>query len=222
MSNWTAADIPSQEGRTAIVTGANSGIGYHAALALGRSGARTILACRDAGRGEAALARMRAEAPDADFELRLLDMASLDSIRAFAYAAPDRVDLLLNNAGFGLKGPFADLDLERQAEMVRLNCKTPLELMHLALGPMRARREGGIINVASIAGYQPIPLLATYSASKAFLLTLSEAVAEEVREYFIPDFTDWKDHDTFEGVFKKLLHALKAEALNDGDRAPGG
>ena len=99
MSNWTAADIPSQEGRTAIVTGANSGIGYHAALALGRSGARTILACRDAGRGEAALARMRAEAPTAEFELRLLDMASLDSIRAFADAAPDRVDLLLNNAG---------------------------------------------------------------------------------------------------------------------------
>ena len=99
MSNWTAADIPSLQGRTVIVTGANSGIGYHAALALGRSGAHTILACRDANRGEAALARMRAEAPTADFELRLLDMASLDSIRAFASAAPDRVDLLLNNAG---------------------------------------------------------------------------------------------------------------------------
>ena len=98
MSNWTAADIPSQEGRTAIVTGANSGIGYHAALALGRSGARTILACRDARRGEAALAHARRGA-HADFELRLLDMASLDSIRAFAAAAPDRVDLLLNNAG---------------------------------------------------------------------------------------------------------------------------
>jgi len=99
MPNWTAADIPRQDGRVAIVTGANSGIGFDAALALGRAGAHTILACRDAGRGEAALARMRAAAPDASLELRLVDMASLASIRAFAQDAPEAVDLLLNNAG---------------------------------------------------------------------------------------------------------------------------
>ncbi|HEX7240993.1 MAG TPA: SDR family NAD(P)-dependent oxidoreductase, partial [Longimicrobiaceae bacterium] len=91
------------------------------------------------------------------------------------------IDLLVNNAGFGLRGPFHELSAERQAEMVRVNCVAPLELMHLALPGMRERRAGWIVNVASVAGFQPIPQLATYAASKAFLLTLSEAVAEEAR-----------------------------------------
>src|SRR3954469_7551151 len=99
MSNWTAADIPDQDGRLAIVTGANSGLGYHVALELGRHGAHVILACRDAGRGADALARMRAEVPDGAFELRSLDLASLASVREFAAEAPERIDLLINNAG---------------------------------------------------------------------------------------------------------------------------
>jgi NAD(P)-dependent dehydrogenase (short-subunit alcohol dehydrogenase family) len=99
MSNWTAADIPDQDGRLAIVTGANSGLGYHVALELGRHGGHVILACRDAGRGEDALARMRAEVPDGEFELRSLDLASLASVREFAAEAPERIDLLINNAG---------------------------------------------------------------------------------------------------------------------------
>ena len=99
MPNWTAADIPRQDGRVAIITGSNSGLGYHAARELARAGAHTILACRDAGRGGAALERMQSELPGASIELRLVDMASLDSIRAFAEGAPERVDLLLNNAG---------------------------------------------------------------------------------------------------------------------------
>jgi NAD(P)-dependent dehydrogenase (short-subunit alcohol dehydrogenase family) len=97
MARWTPADIPRQDGRVAVVTGANSGLGYHAALELGRAGAEVILACRDAGRGEEALAKMRAEVPDGSFELRSLDLADLASVRAFE--APERVDLLLNNAG---------------------------------------------------------------------------------------------------------------------------
>jgi NAD(P)-dependent dehydrogenase (short-subunit alcohol dehydrogenase family) len=97
MARWTTADIPRQDGRVAVVTGANSGLGFHAARELGRAGAEVILACRDAGRGEQALAKMRAEVPDGSFELRSLDLADLASVRAFD--APERVDLLLNNAG---------------------------------------------------------------------------------------------------------------------------
>jgi short-subunit dehydrogenase len=92
------------------------------------------------------------------------------------------IHLLVNNAGFGLKGRFDELPGERQAEMVKVNCTAPLELAHFALRDMRPRREGGIINVASIAGYQPIPLLATYAATKAFVIALSEALAEENRD----------------------------------------
>jgi NAD(P)-dependent dehydrogenase (short-subunit alcohol dehydrogenase family) len=98
-ANWTTADVPRQDGKVAIVTGANSGLGFHAALELGRAGAEVILACRDTGRGEDALRRMAAEAPDASFELRSLDLADLGSVRTFAEDAPERIDLLLNNAG---------------------------------------------------------------------------------------------------------------------------
>jgi NAD(P)-dependent dehydrogenase (short-subunit alcohol dehydrogenase family) len=98
-ANWTAADLPRQDGRVAVVTGANSGLGFHAALELGRVGAEVILACRDARRGQEALARMQAEVPDGRFELRSLDLADLASVRAFAAEAPERIDLLLNNAG---------------------------------------------------------------------------------------------------------------------------
>jgi NAD(P)-dependent dehydrogenase (short-subunit alcohol dehydrogenase family) len=97
--NWTAADMPSQDGRLAIVTGANSGLGFHVATELGRAGAHVILACRDQGRGQDALNRMKTEVPDGDYELRSLDVASLEAVRAFAAEAPEKIDLLINNAG---------------------------------------------------------------------------------------------------------------------------
>jgi NAD(P)-dependent dehydrogenase (short-subunit alcohol dehydrogenase family) len=104
---WTARSIPDQSGRTAVVTGANSGIGYVTARELARRGARTVLACRDERRGRAALDRLRRELPEAQVELRLLDLADLASVRAFASELPhERVDLLINNAGL-MAGPFA-------------------------------------------------------------------------------------------------------------------
>ena len=96
---WTAEDIPDQAGRRAIVTGANSGIGLIAARELARHGAAVVLACRNAAKGEAALAEVRAAAPDADVTLASLDLADLASVRAFAGARTDPVDLLVNNAG---------------------------------------------------------------------------------------------------------------------------
>ena len=99
---WTVADIPSQAGRRALVTGANSGIGYYAALELARKGAHVLLGCRGRSKGDAALARLQAEAPGASAEVALLDLASLESIRKFAEiesALETRLDLLINNAG---------------------------------------------------------------------------------------------------------------------------
>jgi NAD(P)-dependent dehydrogenase (short-subunit alcohol dehydrogenase family) len=98
MGRWTVADIPDQSGRRAIVTGANSGLGLEVSLEIARRGGRVILACRDEAHGRAALERVLAEAPGADVELRLLDLADLSSVREFA-GVGEPVDLLVNNAG---------------------------------------------------------------------------------------------------------------------------
>jgi NAD(P)-dependent dehydrogenase (short-subunit alcohol dehydrogenase family) len=102
MAHWTATDIPDQAGRIALVTGANSGLGYITARELARHGATVVLACRSDVRGREAVARLIAEVPAADIDLRSLDMASLASIRAFAdgvQASYPALDLLINNAG---------------------------------------------------------------------------------------------------------------------------
>jgi NAD(P)-dependent dehydrogenase (short-subunit alcohol dehydrogenase family) len=102
MAKWTANDIPDLSGKTAVVTGANSGLGYETALALGRHGAHVVLACRDEGRGNEALQRLRTEAPEASAELSLLDLADLTSVRKFAesYAGERQtLDILVDNAG---------------------------------------------------------------------------------------------------------------------------
>jgi NAD(P)-dependent dehydrogenase (short-subunit alcohol dehydrogenase family) len=84
MTKWTAEHIPSQVGRTALVTGANSGLGYVISLELARQGAQVIMCARDAGRGHAALARLKSELPNAQVELRLLDLGDLDDVARFA------------------------------------------------------------------------------------------------------------------------------------------
>src|SRR5437868_3828572 len=100
--NWSAREMPRQDGKRAVVTGSNSGIGYHTALELGRAGAEVILAVRDVARGAEAVEKMRAEAPEARFLVESLDLASLPSVRAFAarmLAEGRPLDLLVNNAG---------------------------------------------------------------------------------------------------------------------------
>ena len=99
MSRWNAQDMPDQTGRRAIVTGANSGLGWHVSTELARKGASVILACRSEERGGEALQRLRAEVPEARVDCRRLDLTSLDSIRAFVADVDEPVDILVNNAG---------------------------------------------------------------------------------------------------------------------------
>ncbi|WAP55888.1 oxidoreductase [Streptomyces sp. S465] len=100
MKGWTASDIPDQTGRTAVVTGANSGLGYITARELARRGAQVVLACRSESRGAEAAERIRAQAPGANVRVAPLDLADLASVRAFAAEHKgDRLDLLINNAG---------------------------------------------------------------------------------------------------------------------------
>ena len=102
MAKWTAADIPSQAGRTVLVTGANSGLGYFTSLELARHGARVIMTARDHGKGTQALSRVKAEVPRANVEMQLLDLGDLDAVRDFAarmLGSGEKLDVLINNVG---------------------------------------------------------------------------------------------------------------------------
>jgi uncharacterized protein len=169
-------------GRWALVTGASAGIGVAFARQLARRGMNLVLAARREDRLRTLAAEVEAE-HGVRTHVIPADLGRDGAAHALWAGTTDGRDihLLVNNAGFGLKGAFDELDLERQAEMVRVNCIAPLELSHLALGHMRGRG-GGIVNVASVAGFQPVPLMATYAATKAFLLAFSEALTEEARE----------------------------------------
>jgi hypothetical protein len=110
------------------------------------------------------------------------------------------VDLLVNNAGMGAQGAFADIPLQWQDGQIRLNVLAPVRLAHVALEGMLERGQGGILNVSSIAGLQPIPGIATYAATKAYLSSFSHALHEEVRDkgvavtVLLPGFTRTEFH----------------------------
>ncbi|MGQ0629970.1 MAG: oxidoreductase [Sporichthyaceae bacterium] len=154
MRGWMAAKIPDQSGRTAVVTGANSGLGYEVALGLARAGAHVVLACRDLTRGQDALERVRAQAPGASAELVRLDLASLVSVREAAEqiaAAHEVLDLLVNNAG------VMALPLRHTAEGFEMQFGTN-HLGHFALTGhllprLLARAGSRVVTVSSVGAH---------------------------------------------------------------------
>jgi uncharacterized protein len=169
-------------GEWALVTGASAGLGEVFAERLAERGMNLVLTARRAERLRALADRLaeRYGVRTVTIESDLARAGSATDLwdRAVA-AAEGPIHLLVNNAGFGAQGDFHEVDLARQAEMVQLNCIALLELAHRALGPMRSRGEGAIINVSSVAAFQPVPGLAVYAASKAFVQAFSESIASE-------------------------------------------
>jgi short-subunit dehydrogenase len=167
----------------ALVTGASMGIGEAFADALAARGYDLVLAARSTGALERIAERLRAAhgAAIENVTVDLSDVSTVEPLVARAEARFGRIDLLVNNAGFGAHGRFATLDAARQSEMIRLNVESLVALAHRVLPAMLARRSGGIINVASTAAFQPVPYMAVYGATKAFVLSFSEALHEEVR-----------------------------------------
>jgi hypothetical protein len=166
----------------ALVTGASSGIGEAFARRLARDAHDLVIVARSAGALEALAGELRAE-HGAGVECLPADLtvpAELARVEARVRAAPP-IDLVVNNAGFGSAGAFAEQDVEREEEQVRLNAIALLRLTHAALAAMLPRRRGGIVNVSSLAGMGPYPFTATYGATKAFVNSLTEALAEELR-----------------------------------------
>jgi uncharacterized protein len=168
---------------TTLITGASSGIGEvfarhlaargHNLLLVARSENKLINLCNELGRIDNIRAQYVAiDLSQADAPATLFDEAQTRGLE---------IDFLINNAGFGSMGDFADLDIERELNMVDLNIRSLVELTHRFLIPMRVRKSGSIINVASTAGFQPVPFMGTYAATKAFVLSFSEALWEENR-----------------------------------------
>lgn len=162
---------------TALVTGASSGIGEEFARQLAARGNELVLVARRRDR----LERLADELPGSAHVVPCDLATDAGALAGKVAELGIEVDLLVNNAGFGTYGHFTELDPEREAEEVRVNCEAVVTLTHAFLPAMVKRDRGGVIVVASTAGMQPIPYEAVYSASKAFALRFTEALSEEMR-----------------------------------------
>lgn len=169
----------------ALITGASSGIGNCFSRALAARGHNLALVARSENK-LAALSRELSTAHEIMAEPLPFDLSASTAAVRLAQILRDRrieIDLLVNNAGFGARGEFWELPLDRQSQMLRLNTCALMELTHLLLPSMIERRRGAIINVSSTASFQPVPYTATYAATKAFVTSFSLSLAEELRPY---------------------------------------
>ena len=173
-----------------LITGASSGIGEafarrlaaekHNLFLVARSEEKLRVLCEELSQKHEISAKyLRADLIEVDSDLAVYETTERLGIE---------IDWLINNAGFGSMGDFVKLDLERELEMIELNITAVVALTHHYLGKMRERRSGTIINVSSTASAQPIPFFATYAATKAFVTSFTEAIAEENRPFGIRIF----------------------------------
>lgn len=188
---------------TALVTGASAGIGREFARQLSVRRHDVILVARDRGRLEQLahdLERAYGTAP----EVLAADLLTGDGLAAVEARIADLaqpVDIVVNNAGFTTFGQFSEIDIDREEQEIRLNVLALVRLTHAALAAMEPRGAGAVVNVSSLAAYQPSPSSATYSATKAFVNSFTQAVHEEARVRGVrvllvcPGYTHTEFHD---------------------------
>ncbi len=170
--------------RTALVTGASGGIGKELAQLFAADGHDVVLVARSAKKLEE-IAGDLTKAHGIKAHVVVADLGDHAASAVVAEQVSRRgltIDFLVNNAGFGSNGAFVDLELNRELEMIDVNVRALVELTHHFAGPMRERRFGRIMNIASTAGFQPGPYMATYYATKAFVVSFTEALAYELAD----------------------------------------
>lgn len=169
--------------KTVLITGASGGIGKELADHFARDGHRSVLIARDSKKLELLKKQL-----EQDYQTEILtivkdisDQQSVKEVHEFLQENNIQVDYLVNNAGFGLYGEFADTNLDDELNMIDLNIKSLTHLTKLFLPGMIAKNGGGVLNVASTAAFQPGPLMAVYYATKAYVLSFTEALANELK-----------------------------------------
>jgi short-subunit dehydrogenase len=216
--------------KTALITGASFGIGLELARIFAREGHNLVLVARSADK----LRQLASELEKAHGTRSLILAADLSDPGAAAYVLDQTnranivVDILVNNAGFGQYGFFADNDLEECLRQIQLNVTTLTHLTRLYLPEMLARKEGRILNVASTAAFQAGPLMAVYYATKAYVLHLSEAIANELQGTGVtvtclcpgPTSTEFQERAKITGIPLTKYGTMDARTVaEDGYRA---
>ena len=174
--------MPGPRPLIALVTGASSGIGLELATLLAKDRHDLVLVARNRERLEA-IGRGLTEEFGVTVTILARDLSNPEAPAEIARDLDERkllVDILINNAGFGVYGPFVEAPIQKELEMIQVNVTAPTHLTKLLLRGMRERGRGRIMNVASTAAFQPGPLMAVYYATKAYLLSFTEALANEL------------------------------------------
>lgn len=166
--------------RTALVTGAASGLGYELSLLLAKDGYNLILVDIDATNLEKVKFQMN-NTYKSQVDILIKDLSKPNiATEIVNEIKPASIDVLVNNAGFGLFGTFSDTDWKRESDMLHLHILTTTHLTKLLLDGMLKQGSGKILNISSLAAFQPGPLMSIYYASKAYMLSFSEAIANEL------------------------------------------
>ncbi len=208
-------DFAQRYGPWAAVTGASSGIGEQFARLVAAEGLNVILVARRVDRLEALAAELRQE-HGIEVESAAIDLSKPDFLELLLEACDDKdIGLVISNAGFGLKGLHHEMPLERLSAMLDVNCRAPLLLTNAFAPRLIERKRGGILLTGSMEGFFGVPWSAGYSATKAFVLSLGEAMWSELRRHNIdvlvlaPGATDTETH-AGQGIAREDLVGLKS------------
>ncbi|MCH8495468.1 MAG: SDR family oxidoreductase [Balneolales bacterium] len=170
--------------KTVLITGASSGIGAVFCSALAERGAKLVITARREER-LLEIARRLKDAHQTEVVVIAADLSSTDGVEDLHRAIEGgghEIDILINNAGFGYQGEFEDTDLKTYRDMMQLNMNSLTELCYLFLPGMAARGYGRVVNVASMAGVIPMPYFSVYAATKAYVISLTEALWQEYKQ----------------------------------------
>jgi short-subunit dehydrogenase len=208
---------------SALITGASSGIGAAFARHLARPGCRLILTARRTERLQSLSAEL--ERMGAQVETLTADLGTEEGIQAVAQKISEtQLDLLINNAGFGLHGPFASVPVQEHAEMLRVHAEAPFRLTHAALQGMLVREKGAIINVSSSGAFRRSARSVMYSATKSFLTMFSESLNKGLRgtgvkiQALCPGYTHTEFHTARESMLKMKTENIPGFMWMDASR----